>query len=277
MKLGVTCFITDTSIGPVELAREVEARGFHAIYVPEHTHIPVSRATPAPASDDGVLPDYYWHLYDPFVALSAVAAATSLHVGTGICLVAQHDPIVLAKTVASLDSLSGGRFTFGVGFGWNREEMEDHGVDFRRRREQVRDHMAAMQALWSTEESAHDGEFVRFDAAWSWPKPVQQPRPRTLIGGAPGPKLFSHVAEWADGWMPIGGRGVAAALPDLAKAYESAGRDPATLQVVPFGTIPNEGKLERYASLGIDEVVLQLPSGPRDDVLPVLDRYMQFL
>jgi probable F420-dependent oxidoreductase len=195
-----------------------------------------------------------------------------LVVGTGICLVAQRDPIVTAKAVATLDLCSQGRFVFGVGFGWNADEAEDHGVDMKTRRERARDHMLAMRALWSDDVAEYRGTFVDIPPTWSWPKPAPG-GPPVLIGGAPGPKLFEHVAEYADGWIPIGGRGVRAALPELHAACEARGRDPQSLRIVPFGTIPDPGKLEYYASIGIDEIVLRLPGGGADRVLPVLDKY----
>jgi probable F420-dependent oxidoreductase len=273
MQFGVTMFGTDQAMPPDELARAAEDRGLSSLYLPEHTHIPVSRRTPPPTGDE-VLPDYYARSFDPFVALTAAAAVTErLRVGTGICLVAQRDPIVTAKAVASLDRLSAGRFVFGIGFGWNHDEIEDHGVDVHRRRDVAREHVLAMQRLWADEEASFDGEFVRLPPSWAWPKPAQQPWPPVLIGGAAGPTLFAHVAEYADGWIPIGGAGVRAALPELHRAVEAAGRDPATVRVVPFGTIPDPGKLEYYASLGIDEIVLRVPVAGRDVVLPVLDEF----
>ncbi len=179
--------------------------------------------------------------------------------------------------MATLDLISNGRFVFGIGFGWNREEMADHGVDFPRRRERVREHVLAMQRLWAHERASFAGEFVRFEESWSWPKPVQRPRPPILIGGAAGPQLFAHIAEYADGWIPIGGAGVAGKLPELRRAMEAAGRDPATLQVVVFGVVPTRGKLDYYASAGITEVAIRLPSGPADVVLPALDEYAKLL
>jgi probable F420-dependent oxidoreductase len=275
--VGVTIFATDRSMGLVELAREAEARGFHSLYVPEHTHIPTSRRTPPPTGD-AVLPEEYRRTLDPTVALAAAAAVTSrIRLGTGVALVAQHDPLVLAKALATLDLVSGGRLVLGVGYGWNREEMESHGVVYARRREVVREKMLAMQALWSQEVAEFRGEHVRFEPSWQWPKPVQQPRPTVLIGGAPGPKLFAHVAEWADGWLPIGGAGIRAALPELRAAFAARGRDPALLHVVPMGVVPDEAKLEHYASIGVTEAVLRLPSAPRDAVLPLLDAYARFV
>jgi probable F420-dependent oxidoreductase len=271
LKFGVTMFMTDQTIGPVELAREVEARGLHSLYVPEHTHIPTSRRTPAPTGD-AELAEEYRRTLDPFVALAMAAAVTErLVVGTGICLVAQRDPIVTAKAVASLDRESDGRFVFGIGFGWNADEIENHGVDMKRRRDIAREHVLAMQSLWRDEVASFDGEFVHLSPSWSWPKPGAG-RPPILMGCAAGPKLFAAVAEYADGWIPIGGAGVRAALADLERACEARGRDPKSLRIVPFGTVPDPGKLEYYASIGIEEVVLRLPGGPADKVLPRLDR-----
>jgi probable F420-dependent oxidoreductase len=277
MEIGVTLHGTDRSIGPVELAREAEARGYCALYLPEHTHIPVSRRTPSPGGE-AELPEPYLRSPDPVVALAAAAAATRrIRLGTGVALPAQHDPIAYAKALASLDWLSGGRLVLGVGFGWNREEMENHGIDVRRRRARVREVVLAMQALWANEVAEFHGEFVDFEPSWQWPKPLQQPRPPVLVGGAAGPALFAHVAEWADGWMPVGGAGLREALPRLRRAWEERGRDPRALRVVPFGTHPDAGKLAHYQALGASEVVLRLPSAGRDEVLPVLDAYARFL
>ncbi len=277
MRYGVTMFATDRSIDPAHLAREVEARGFASLYFPEHTHIPVSRRTPAPTGEPE-LPDEYRRTLDPFVALAVAAAVTSrIRLGTGICLVAQRDPIVTAKAVATLDLLSRGRFAFGVGYGWNHEEMESHGVDPATRRARAREHLRAMEHLWSDDEASFHGSFFHLEPSWSWPKPVQRPRPPVLVGGAPGPRLFEHIAADADGWIPIGGAGVAAALPDMHRAARDAGRDPASLEVVLFGVVPERDKLDRYAAIGATEAVLRLPSAPADQVLPVLDRYAAFL
>jgi probable F420-dependent oxidoreductase len=277
VRIGVTLHATDLAMPVPELAREAEARGFHSLYVPEHTHIPVSRRTPPPTGDAELAEEYKRSL-DPYAALAAAAAVTSrIRLGTGVALVAQHDPIALAKQIATVDHLSGGRFVLGIGYGWNREEMEDHGVDPKRRRARVRETMLAMQALWANEVAGYQGEFVRFEPSWQWPKPVQQPRPPVLLGGAPGPTLFAHVAEYGDGWIPIGGAGLKQALPELRRALEARGRDPARLQVVPLGVFPDQAKLDYYRSLGVSEAVLRLPSAPRDRVLPVLDAYARFV
>jgi probable F420-dependent oxidoreductase len=277
MELGVTIFATDRSMAPAELARDAEARGFASLFVPEHTHIPTSRATPPPTGEQE-LADEYRRTLDPWVGLATAASVTSrIRLGSGIALVAQRDPIALAKTIATLDHLSGGRVVVGVGFGWNREEMADHGVDFARRREHVREVVLAMRALWTQEEAGFAGEVVRFEPSWQWPKPLQRPHPPVLLGGGAGPKLFSHLAEWADGWMPIGGAGMKRALPELRRRFEACGRDPASLRVVPMGVLPDPEKLDYYASLGVTEVILRLPSAPRDVVLPILDDYARHL
>lgn len=277
MRYGVTMFATDVSIDVVELARAVEDRGLDSLWLPEHTHIPTSRVTPHPSGAE--LPDKYRRSLDPLVALAAAAnATTALRLGTGILLAAQRDPIVTAKAVASLDLLSGGRVALGVGFGWNVEEMADHGVPFAERRARAREHVLAMQALWRDDEASFSGRFVQFPPSWSWPKPTQRdaagrPTVPVVVGGAAGPTLFAHAAEYADGWMPIGGSGLAAALPSLRDALAAAGRDPAAFEVVPYAVIPDHGKLDHYEDVGVTETVFDLPSAPRDDVLPVLDRY----
>ncbi|MET8453031.1 LLM class F420-dependent oxidoreductase [Streptomyces sp. NPDC005209] len=281
MRIAVTIFLSDETIAPVRLARELEERGFAGLYLPEHTHIPVERTTPYPAG--GELPREYGRTLDPFVALGQAAAVTErLGLGTGITLVAQHDPIALAKQIATLDHLSGGRFTLGLGFGWNVEEAADHGVDWRTRRELVRDRMALMRALWADEPAAYEGEFGSVRASHAYPKPAQKPRgpvvgPRTLVGGAAGPKLFAHIAEYADGWLPIGGHGLSESLPVLRSVWTDAGRDAAALQVVPYAVQPSPGKLAHYTELGIEEVVVQLPPAGEAEVLRVLDRYAPHL
>ena len=277
MKIGVTIHATDLAMDVPELAREAEARGSHSLYVPEHTHIPVSRKTPAPTGD-AELAEEYKRSPDPLVVLAAAAAVTSrIRLGTAIGLPAQHDPISLAKQIATLDRLSRGRFVYGIGYGWNVEEMEDHRIDPKRRRAHVREVMLAMQALWSQEVASFAGDFVRFEPSWQWPKPMQQPRPPVLIGAAPGPTLYAHVAEFADGWIPFGGAGLSKALPELRRALEARGRDPRLLQVVPMGVMPSAEKLDYYRELGVHEAVLRVPSAPRDQVMPVLDAYARYL
>ncbi|MEU0668543.1 TIGR03619 family F420-dependent LLM class oxidoreductase [Streptomyces lavendulocolor] len=275
MRIATTIFLTDQTISPVRLARELEQRGFAGLYLPEHTHIPVERTSPYPAGGD--LPPEYGRTLDPFVALGQAAAVTErLELGTGITLVAQHDPIDLAKQVATLDHLSGGRFTLGVGYGWNREEAEDHGVDWRTRRERTRDRMALMRALWAAGPTAYEGTTASVRASFAHPKPAGG-APRTLIGGAAGPRLFAHIAEYADGWLPIGGRGLTEALPVLRETWEKAGRDPDALHVVPYAVRPSEGKLAHFAGLGITETVVQLPPSGETEVLRKLDEYARYV
>ena len=276
MKIGVTIHATDKAMPVTDLAREAEARGFYSIYVPEHTHIPTSRRTPAPTGTEE-LGEEYLRSPDPYIVLAAAASVTSeIRLGTGIGLPAQHDPITFAKQLSTLDRVSNGRLVFGVGFGWNEEEMANHGIAFAGRRDQVREHVLAMQVLWSQDVAEYHGKFVDFEPSWQWPKPVQQPRPRTLVGGGAGPKLFAHVAEYADGWMPIGGAGLRDALPELRAAFEAQGRNASDLHVVPMGIEPSDEKLDYYESLGVTEAVLRLPSASRDVVMPVLDDFARY-
>jgi probable F420-dependent oxidoreductase len=277
MRFGVTMFATDQSMNVVDLACESEARGFESLYLPEHTHIPVERRTPPPTGE-AELAEEYKRTLDPFVALAAAATATdAIRLGTGIALPAQREPIVTAKAVATLDQLSEGRFVFGIGFGWNEDELEDHGVRMKDRRDIVREHVMAMKSLWSEDVGSYEGRFTHVSPSWSWPKPTQRPHPPILIGGAAGPKLFAHIAEYADGWIPIGGAGLTTALPELREVVARSGRDPRTLQVVPFGSIPDHGKLDHFAEIGVTECVFRLPSRSRDAVLPVLDKWAALL
>jgi probable F420-dependent oxidoreductase len=277
MRIGITAFLTDTSMAPHTLAVAVEERGFDALYLPEHTHMPVGQATP-PGLVEGVHLEDYQRSLDPFASLAAAAVVTSrIALGTGVCLVAQHDPIVLAKLVATVDHLAGGRFVLGIGYGWNPVEAADHGIDFASRREVAREKMLCMRALWSRPEAEYHGRFVELPPSYSWPKPAQGPGVRTLVGGGAGPKLFAAIAEYADGWMPIGGRGVAEALPALRQAMSATGRDPDTLDVVPFGTVPDAGKLEHYSEIGCTEVVLRIESADGPTMLRALDNYTRFL
>ena len=268
MRISITAMITDTSIRPDEFAQAIEDHGFDGLYVPEHTHIPVSRATPAPMGEP--LPDNYRRLYDPFVALTAAAMATSrIALGTGVCLVAERDPITTAKAVASLDHLSGGRFRFGVGFGWNREEMEDHGVAFRHRREVTRESVLLMRSLWEDEVGSFDGEHVSVSPSSVWPRPTG--RVPVWLGGKIGPKFLAALVDYCDGWIPMGGSGLSVAIPQVHAALEQAGRDPSTFDIIPFGSVPTPGKLEYFASLGVTEVVCNVADPSRDAALRFLE------
>ncbi|MCF3125390.1 TIGR03619 family F420-dependent LLM class oxidoreductase [Streptomyces arenae] len=285
MRISATLYMTDRTITPVRLAQELEHRGYAGLYLPEHTHIPLSRETPYPG---GELPPECARMLSPFVALAQAAAVTErISLGTNIALIAQHDPIDLAKQIATLDHLSGGRVTLGVGYGWNREEAEDHGVTWPRRRAVVRDKMAVMRALWADRPKAYEGEFGGVRASETYPKPLRPPRersvkgplfgPRTLIGGAAGPGLFAHIAEYADGWMPIGGRGLCEALPALRKTWEDAGRAPDDLYVALTAVEPGPGKLEHYERQGVDEVIVQLPPAGEAEVCAALDGLAQYV
>ncbi len=277
MRIGITAFLTDETITAAGLARAAEERGFDSVFVPEHTHLPVRAGVP-PALVDGVRLEDYRRSLDPMVSLATAAAVTErILLGTGVALVAQHDPIVLAKQVATLDHLSGGRVVLGIGFGWNRAEAADHGVPFDSRREVAREHMLCMQALWSEDTAEFHGRHVSLDPCWSWPKPVQQPRVATLVGGGATPTTFAAVAEYGDGWMPVGGSGLAEALPRLHRALEERGRDPQAIRVVPFGTVPTDDKLAHFSKLGITEVVLRVPSGAPDEMLASLDGHLPYL
>jgi probable F420-dependent oxidoreductase len=277
MRYGITMFTTDQSMDVVALARATEERGFDSLYLPEHTHIPVSRITP-PATGEDELPEEYKRSLDPFIALAAAAAVTTtLELGTGIALPAQREPIVTAKAIATLDHISGGRVVLGVGFGWNEDEIEDHGVPFAARRAVAREHLMAMEALWADDVAGFEGEHVTIAPSWSWPKPVRttpdRVRPPVLLGGGSGKVLFAHIAEYGDGWIPIGGAGLAEAIPRLRDTVADAGRDPSTLRIVPFGSIPDAAKLEHFTSIGVTECVFRIPSATADEVLPVLDRW----
>jgi probable F420-dependent oxidoreductase len=275
MRLGVTMFATDRSMDPVELAVEAEARGFESLWLPEHTHIPISRVTPPPTGE-AELPEEYRRTLDPLIMLAAAAArTTTIRLGTGILLPAQREPIVTAKAVATLQNLSGGRFALGVGFGWNVDEMADHHVEYATRRAHSREHTLAMQALWRDEVASFDGEFVHISPSWSWPKPTV-PVP-VIVGGGAGPKMFAHIAEYGAGWIPIGGAGLSTAIPQLRDAAAAAGRDPDDLEIIPFGSIPTPEKLEHFASIGVTECVFRLPSAGRAAVLPILDRQADLL
>jgi probable F420-dependent oxidoreductase len=277
VNLGITTFLTDRTIGPAAWARHVEERGFHSLYLPEHTHLPVEADVP-PSLVEGVSTDDYRRGLDPYAALAAAASVTTtLRLGTGVSLVAQHDPIVLAKQIATIDHISGGRFVLGIGFGWNRVEAADHGVAFDERRAVAREKVLCMKALWSEDKAEFHGRYVQLPPSWAWPKPVQKPWVPTLIGGGPGRATFEAIAEYADGWMPVGGSGIALRLSELRREFVARERDPAQLQVVPFGTIPSPGKLDHLAAAGATEVVLRVPAGDTSDMLRCLDEYRTYL
>jgi probable F420-dependent oxidoreductase len=273
MDYGVAMFPTDYAVRPDELARAAEARGFESLWFPEHTHIPASRRSPWPGGGD--LPREYWHTHDPFVALTAAAMATSrLRIATGICLLIERDPITTAKEVASLDFLSNGRFIFGIGGGWNAEEMEHHGTEFKKRWRVLRERVLAMKEIWTKKEAEFHGEFVNFDSIWSNPKPLQKPHPPILMGGD-GPTTFDRVVEFCDGWLPIGLRldDPKGKIEDLRRKAEAAGRNPSEISISIFGVKPERAVLDEFQALGVNRAIFSLPSGERDLVLPFLDKY----
>jgi probable F420-dependent oxidoreductase len=277
MQVGVFYFPTDYGIDIRELARAAEERGFDSLLLPEHTHIPTSRRTPYPGG--GELPKAYSHTHDPFVALSfAAAATTKILLGTGICLIPQRDPIVTAKCVASLDQLSNGRFIFGIGGGWNVDEMENHGARYETRFKLMRERILAMKALWTQQEAAFHGEMVNFDPVWLYPKPAQKPHPPILLGGSSDHTL-KRVVEFCDGWLPIA-RPAFNAKPEVARlrqAASAAGRDFSTLSISVFGAPADEAVLAEYREHGINRVFLAIPDLTRDEIIRVLDDYKRFV
>ncbi|MCP3994071.1 MAG: LLM class F420-dependent oxidoreductase [bacterium] len=280
MKLGLSIFPTDKTIDPASLARAAEERGFESLWFPEHSHIPSSRITPwGGAADAPPLPEMYWRTYDQFVALMAAAAATtSLNVGSGITLVAQRDPIWLAKQVASVDALSGGRLLFGIGYGWNKEEMSHHAVVFGERRALLREKILMMKQLWTHDEASFSGEFVHLDPSWAWPKPTQKPHPPIFMGGGAGPKTFSHIVEFCDGWIPLyGHHPMTGQIAALHRAAEDAGRDPASIEIDLFNAPRHEEKLAELAEIGVARAIFGLPSIEPAAVLEMVDRYARFL
>ena len=276
MRIGVMMFPTDKGIQPVEVAREAEERGFDSLWFPEHSHIPTSRRTPWGGREGAPpLPEEYWRTHDQFLALAAAAAATTtLLLGTGITLVAQRDPIWLAKEVATIDHLSRGRFLFGIGYGWNHEEMKDHGVDPRRRRKLVREKILACKELWTKDEASFAGEFVNFESSWSWPKPIQKPHPPIVVGASPTDLHFEHIVEYGDMWMPIEGRfAVTEGWTKLQKLAAERGRDPETLRLGVFGARAKADHLAELRELGASFVAVGLPALDRDAALQAMDAY----
>ena len=272
MKFGLTLFPTDYSISPAALARAAEERGFESLWFPEHSHIPAKRESPWPGGPE--LPKMYYDVYEPFVALAAAAAVTTrLKLATGICLVVQRDPIQTAKHVATLDRVSDGRFLFGIGAGWNREEMRDHGTDPRTRLALMRERVLAMKEIWTKSKAEYRGDFVRFDPIMTWPKPVQKPHPPIHVGGG-FPKGAARALEYGNGWMPIHGRdAILDKLPELRRMASERGRDPDRFEVSIFGMGPNPADVAKARDAGVTRAVFGLPPEPADKVLPVLDRY----
>jgi probable F420-dependent oxidoreductase len=275
MKFGASMFFTDYSMTPADLARALEERGFDIVWAPEHSHIPASRKTPFVLG--GELPKRYYDAMDPFVTLTAAAIATkTLKIGTGVCLIAQRDPIQTAKLVASIDQISGGRFVFGVGNGWNQDEMEDHGTVFATRHKLARERIEAMKAIWTQPKAEYHGEFVNFDPMMAWPKPVQRPHPPILVGGG-FPYSARRAIRYGDGWMPQVTEYAKTPLADLIPRFRQmaaeAGRDPAALKIAIGGQGPDTDLIKRYRDLDVDRVSVSLASETAETILPILDRW----
>lgn len=275
--IGITLFPTSRTLPPAQLAVEVESRGFESLWLPEHSHIPASRTTrwpgARPGSDDP-LPDYYWHINDQIVSLSmAAAVTTTLRLGTAVTLVPQHDPIWLAKQVATLDHLSGGRVELGVGFAWNREQCESHGVPFAQRRELTEDYVGIMRALWTQDEASYEGRLRSLEPSWAYPKPAQVGGPPIRLGGGWGRKLMEHMCRWADGWMPISARpSLEKRLAVMRQAAEEHGRDPATLSVTVMGAVEDPAGLANLGDEGVDRAVLTVWTEDPSELLREFDR-----
>jgi probable F420-dependent oxidoreductase len=270
MEFGLFIFSTDTTLQPVDAGRAAEEAGFESLFFPEHSHIPISRETPwGGVVGAAPLPEWYWRSHDAFVALGAVAATTTnLKLGTGITLVAQRDPIWLAKEVATLDHLSGGRVIFGVGYGWNKEEMASHGVAYKQRRALLREKVLMMKALWTEEVASFEGKHLRLDPSWAWPKPVQKPHPPIIMGGAAGPKTIAHMVEFCDGWMPLSTRhDLEGNLTKVRAAVEAGGRDPAAFTIITYGAKGTPETVEHLIKLGVDRIVFNLPQREPAEVL----------
>jgi probable F420-dependent oxidoreductase len=273
MKLGIEMFATDYAIRPDDLARACEERGFESVWFPEHTHIPASRRTPFPLGGD--LPKDYWHTHDLFVAMMAAAAVTkTLKIGSGICLAMERDPITTAKEVASVDQLSNGRVLFGIGGGWNAEEMENHGTPFKKRWKILREKIEAMKEIWTKEEAEYHGEFVNFDPIWCHPKPLQKPYPPIILGSHTSNGL-DRVIRYCDGWIPNARayKDLPAVVTDLRTRAQKAGRKPDEISISLLGAPDDEATLQQYRQLGIERAIFFVPSEGKDKVLPLLDKY----
>ncbi len=271
MKIGISMFVTAGSIGPGELAQAAEERGFESLWMPEHTHIPVSRKSPWGGGP--VLPEHYKQTLDPFMALTAAAVVTkTIKLATGICLVVQRDPIHTAKQVATLDVLSGGRLLFGIGGGWNAEEMASHGTEFKTRFTLMKERVEAMKAIWTNDVAEYRGAHVKFEPMWCWPKPVQKPHPPILVGGA-FPYGAKRAIEYGNGWMPIGGRDLdpLALQPRFRQMVAEAGRNPDDVPMSVFGAAPKADLLKSYRDAGMDRTTLILPTVAKDEALKKLD------
>ena len=276
MHFGASMFFTDYSMAPAALGRALEERGFESVWAPEHSHIPLSRKSPWPGG--GELPKRYYDCMDPFVCLTAAAMATArLKLGTGVCLVNQRDPVQTAKLVASLDQLSAGRFLFGIGIGWNQDEMENHGTVFETRAKLTRERIESMKEIWTKSKAEYHGEFVNFDPIMAWPKPFQKPHPPILVGGA-FPQGARRALRYGNGWIPIAGRApLNEALEKFHQMASEVGRDPGTVPVTAFGAAESLDEIRRFRDLGVARTVVSLESEKEDKILPILDRWAELI
>ncbi len=274
MKLGLFTYNTDDGADPIQVAREAEAIGFESIFCPDHSHVPASRLSPYPDPPYGELPREYYRMQDPFVTLSGIATVTTrIKLGTSICLVVERDPISLAKIVASLDHLSRGRVLLGVGAGWNREEMENHGTDPKTRMTLLKERVEAMKAIWTQEQAEYHGRFVNFDPIFSWPKPFQKPHPPVIVGGM-GAGVLDRVATFGDGWLPGQQKdldALHARIMELQELVKAAGRDPVEITIISHSS----KHVARYAEMGISRTILPLPAGPIEAVREKMNQYAQ--
>jgi probable F420-dependent oxidoreductase len=279
LKSGVSMFFTDYSMAPGELGQALEQRGFESVWAPEHSHIPLSRKSPFPGGGD--LPKKYYDTMDPFVSLTAAAAATkTLKVGTGVCLVAQRDPIQTAKLVASIDQVSGGRFLFGIGNSWNQDELEDHGIKFADRHKAARERFEAMNEIWTKPKAEYHGEFVNFDPMMAWPKPVQTPHPPVIVGGA-FPYSARRAIRYGNGWIPQAARGgykeIADLIPEFRRMATEAGRNPAEIAITVWFPRREVDLMKRYVDLGVERVVFNVESEKADKAVPAIDEIAEFM
>ena len=279
MQIGAAMFFTDYSMSSAGLARALEERGFESVWAPEHSHIPLSRKTPFPLGAE--LPKRYYDAMDPFVTLTAAAVATTtLKLGTGVCLINQRDPIQTAKLVASIDQVSNGRFVFGVGNGWNQDEIENHGIRFDQRHKAARERIEAMKAIWTQDAAEYHGEFVNFAPVAAWPKPVQKPHPPILVGGA-FPYSARRAVRYGDGWMPQTTTSNPTPLTELIPRFRQmvaeAGRDPAAMDISIGGQPPDIDLIRRYQELGVNRVSTSLESDKADRILPILDQWADII
>src|SRR3954452_24709996 len=279
MRIGGAMFFTDYSMSPTELARALEERGFDSLWVPEHSHIPLSRKSPFPSGGD--VPKKYYDVMDPFVVLGAAAAVTkTLLLGTGICLITQRDPIQTAKQVASIDQISSGRFLFGIGNGWNEDEMANHGTVFASRHKLARERVEAMKEIWTKSKPEYHGEFVNFDPMMTWPKPIQKPHPPVIVGGA-FPYSARRAIRYGDGWIPQAARGgykeIGDLIPEFRKMATEAGRNPDDIAITVWFPRREVDLMKRYADMGVERVVFNVESEKADKVLPVIDEIAEFM